>query len=162
MTEIGYYRSPLGMITIASEDGYITGLWFDGQKFDRAGLKEFTEHNSDVIAETGKWLDLYFAGKDPGRIPPVKIKGTPFQKKVLALLAAIPYGETVTYGEIAEKIAGVSGGKMSARAVGSAVGHNPVSILIPCHRVIAADGSLRGYAGGTERKKALLALEHSV
>ena len=157
MKELGYYDSPLGRITIASENGTITGLWFDGQKYDRAGLQEYTEYDSDVILETKKWLDVYFSGNNPGKIPPVSFEGTAFQKEVWKLLCAIPYGSLMTYGEIAEKL----GRKKAAQAVGNAVGHNPVSILIPCHRVIGSDGSLTGYAGGTDRKRELLALEKS-
>ncbi len=166
---IDHYTSPLGDITLASDGDTLTGLWFDGQKYFSAALpKEYEEKELPVFQDTKRWLDLYFDGKEPDFTPPLflnkgtRIEGiTPFRQAVWKLLLTIPYGETVTYGEIARKIARQKGcPSMSAQAVGGAVGHNPVSIIIPCHRVIGTDGSLTGYAGGVERKRKLLALEN--
>ena len=155
------YDSPLGAITLASDGFALTGLWFEGQKYFSATLTaEHTERIIPVFEKSIEWLDIYFSGRDPGFSPPLCLKGTDFQNKVWNILLKIPYGKTVTYGQIAEIM--VKTGwmvKVSARAVGGAVGRNPVSIIVPCHRVIGADGSLTGYAGGVERKKKLLALE---
>ena len=108
-----------------------------------------------------RWLDIYFQGEAPDFTPPLRLAGTPFRKVVWEILLTIPYGQTMTYGEIASKIAEQKGiERMSAQAVGNAVGHNPIGIIVPCHRVVGSDGKLTGYAGGMERKKALLALEH--
>ena len=112
-----------------------------------------------MFSDTCRWLDLYFGGKEPDFTPAVSLRGTPFRTAVWQILQKIPYGKTMTYGQIAEKLARETGKPVSARAVGGAVGHNPVSLIIPCHRVIGADGSLTGYAGGTERKAALLRME---
>ena len=113
-----------------------------------------------ILRETVEWLDLYFAGKCPSFTPPLAPKGTPFRQEVWQLLLDIPYGKTTTYGELAGKLAARRGLKsMSAQAVGGAVGHNPISLIIPCHRVLGSDGSLTGYAGGTDKKQALLELE---
>ena len=154
------YLSPLGEIILASDGEALTGLWFAGQKYEGATLApEHEEKDLPVFDETRRWLDVYFAGKDPGFPPPLRLRGTDFRKTVWEILLTIPYGETTTYGEIAAQIARETGGSVSARAVGGAVGHNPVSLIVPCHRVVGADGSLTGYAGGIDRKKALLALE---
>lgn len=155
MTYRGTYRSPLGIITLASDGDSLTGLWFEGQRYypdDLAGESE--EADLPVFRQVKAWLDVYFSGRDPGPVPPVRPAGTDFQREVWAILAAIPYGQTRTYGEIAREL-----GRTSPRAVGSAVGRNPISILVPCHRVVGANGSLTGYAGGMERKTALLELE---
>lgn len=112
-----------------------------------------------MLAQARAWLDAYFEGRDPGKIPPCAPRGSEFRQLVWAKLAEIPYGELVTYGDIAKAIEADTGKKRSARAVGGAVGHNPVSIILPCHRVVGASRSLTGYAGGIERKTALLKLE---
>ena len=161
MEYIHHYMSPLGGITIASDGEALTGLWFDGQKYFEANLpEEHEEKRLEIFDITDKWLDIYFSGKEPDFTPPLSMKTTEFRKKVWKILLTIPYGKTMTYGEIAEKIAKDSGkAKMSAQAVGGAVGHNSISLIIPCHRVIGANGSLTGYAGGIEKKKKLLELE---
>ena len=161
MEYIHHYMSPLGGITIASDGEALTGLWFDGQKYFEANLSaEHEEKKLEIFDITDKWLDIYFSGKEPDFTPPLSMKTTEFRKKVWKILLTIPYGKTMTYGEIAERIAKDSGkAKMSAQAVGGAVGHNSISLIIPCHRVIGANGSLTGYAGGIEKKKKLLELE---
>ena len=161
MDYICRYDSPLGGITMASGGTALTGLWFDGQRHFAAGLDpEHTEASLPVFCEARRWLDIYFSGRDPGFTPPLDIKAAPFRRSVWETLLTIPYGQTVTYGEIAGRLAGPDGNRrVFARAVGGAVGHNPVSLIIPCHRVIGAEGSLTGYAGGLERKRRLLALE---
>lgn len=155
------YRSPLGMITLTSDGKALTGLWFEGQKYYGSTLsRSHEERMLPVFEQTDTWLDLYFSGKVPDFTPHLCLKGTVFRKAVWDILLTIPYGKTMTYGEIAGVIArhtGTTG--MSARAVGGAVGHNPISIIIPCHRVIGSSGSLTGYAGGLERKTRLLTLE---
>lgn len=160
-TYIFRYSSPLGGITLAGEGGCITGLWFDGQKyFGRTLFSDAGEGALAVFDEAESWLDVYFSGREPSFMPPLAPYGTDFQKAVFALLLEIPYGDTVTYGEIASRLAGRFGlSGMSAQAVGGAVGRNPISLMIPCHRVIGADGGLTGYAGGIERKEALLRME---
>lgn len=153
---IAHYSSPLGSMTLASDGTALIGLWFDGQKYFADTLKEVQtlSPNLPVFDQTRQWLDIYFSGKEPTFTPPLLIQGSPFRKQVWQLLLEIPYGRTMTYGEIAQKLQ-----CKSAQAVGGAVGHNPISIIIPCHRVIGADGSLTGYAGGVERKASLLKLE---
>lgn len=153
------YDSPLGPMTIAARDGALVGLWFCGQKYDCCGLGETVRGNDSVLDEAAAWLDSYFAGRDPGEVKELAPSGTVFQKAVWQALCRIPYGETATYGEVAAEAAKLLGRRTSARAVGGAVGHNPISIIIPCHRVVGASGSLTGYAGGLERKVALLTLE---
>lgn len=161
MDYIAFYDSPLGRIMLSSDGESLTGLWFEGQKYFGAGLSGEREVRVlPVFEQTERWLDIYFSGHEPDGLPPILLRGTPFQKAVWALLREIPYGRTVTYGALADALAARSGrGRMSARAVGTAVGRNPVSIIVPCHRVIGKDGSLTGYAGGTERKDKLLRLE---
>lgn len=153
--------SPLGGITLASNGEALTGLWFDGQKHFAAGLSENAEERALPIFEEAEcWLHIYFAGAEPDFTPALHPVGTPFQLEVWALLRQIPYGSTVSYGELAARIADRRGlGRFSAQAVGGAVGRNPISLLIPCHRVLGADGGLTGYAGGVEKKAALLRLE---
>ena len=157
------YASPLGGITLAGNGEALTGLWFDEQKyFPHKLLSESTEAELPIFMQTVKWLDTYFSGKMPGFTPPISLQTTPFRKAVYDVLLTIPYGHTMTYGEIANIIAEQNGiERMSAQAVGGAVGHNPIAIIIPCHRVIGADGSLTGYAGGIERKRILLQMERS-
>ncbi len=162
MEYLSFYESPIGRITMASDGTALTGLWFDGQKYDRAGLSACEEREDLMIfQETCHWLDLYFQGKDPGFIPKLSIQGSPFRQLVAEIMCTIPYGTTMTYGRIASIAAERMGREhMSAQAVGGAVGHNRISIIIPCHRVMGTDGSLTGYAGGIERKLYLLNLEH--
>ncbi|MCQ2558649.1 MAG: methylated-DNA--[protein]-cysteine S-methyltransferase [Oscillospiraceae bacterium] len=157
------YSSPLGPMTMASDGEMLTGLWFDGQKYDRAGLdvsSALTKADLLVFRETVDWLDGYFAGKEPGTIPCVKMEGSPFQRLVWELLCTIPSGTVVSYGELAQICAQRMGIEhMSAQAVGGAVGRNRISVLVPCHRVVGTNGALTGYAGGVERKAWLLAHE---
>ena len=157
------YASPLGMITLACDDEAITGLWFNGQKhFGSILPRETLRQEHPLFAKARRWLDIYFSGREPGFLPPLRYDSTLFRKLVCDILLTIPYGETTTYGAIAQQLAAQRGLEhLSAQAVGGAVGHNPISILIPCHRVIGADGSLTGYAGGIEKKHALLKLEHA-
>ena len=160
MIYMGRYDSPLGPITLAGEDGALTGLWFDGQKYFGAGLPAGTpEGEPPVFRQVRAWLDRYFRGEDPGPAPPLAPAGTAFQRVVWDVLREIPYGRTATYGQVAQAAGRGLGRNTSPRAAGSAVGRNPISLLIPCHRVVAAGGSLTGYAGGLERKEALLKLE---
>ena len=163
MTFIQHYDSPLGGILLAADAVGLTGLWFDGQKYFARGLSsEREERELPVLLEAKRWLDIYFTGKEPEFLPPLAPEGSEFQKKVWKILLMIPYGKTMTYGEIGRKVAEMSGKKtMSAQAVGGAVGHNPISILIPCHRVVGTNGSLTGYAGGIEKKIGLLKLERT-
>lgn len=157
----GKYRSPLGEITLAGTGEFLTGLWFQGQKYYGAGIAgKSREQEIPVFKDVRRWLDLYFAGKDPGFVPALKPEGTPFRQEVWKILLEIPYGQVTTYGELSRKMAARKGLKsMSAQAVGGAVGHNPISLLIPCHRVIGTNGSMTGYAGGIDKKEALLKLE---
>ncbi len=157
-----HYDSPLGGITMSSDGRALTGLWFDGQEHFAETLPAgHAEKSLPVFVEADRWLDLYFSGRDPGFTPALAPEGSPFRKAVWKILLTVPYGETVTYGQIAERIMKETGtGRMSARAVGTAVGHNPILLIIPCHRVVPAGGSPGGYAGGTERKIRLLQLEH--
>jgi methylated-DNA-[protein]-cysteine S-methyltransferase len=161
MQYIQYYQSPLGKITLAADEIGLSGLWFEGQKYYAGSLSgEYEERNTPVLKAAEKWLDVYFAGRDPGLFEPLHMIGTDFQKEVWQILLTIPYGKTMTYGEIAARFAEEKGLEhMSAQAVGGAVGHNRISIIVPCHRVLGSDGSLTGYAGGVERKAALLKLE---
>ena len=155
------YPSPIGSITNSSNGTALTGLWLDGQKYFAQTLSGgYEEKLLPVFEETIKWLDIYFSGEIPDFTPELSIHSTPFRKAVWDILMTIPYGQTMTYGEIAEILAQQTGKKkMSAQAVGGAVGHNPISIIIPCHRVVGADGNLTGYAGGLDRKSFLLELE---
>ena len=163
MIFIQHYDSPLGAILLAADETGLTGLWFDGQKYFARDLPaERVEQNTPALSEVKRWLDIYFTGKDPGFLPPLHLKGSAFRKNVWELLLEIPYGQTGTYGSIAQKLCQKLGvNNMSPQAVGGAVGHNPISLLIPCHRVVGADGSLTGYAGGMERKQKLLELEQA-
>ncbi len=163
MTYIQHYRSPLGGILLAADEIGLTGLWFDGEKYFADNLPaEHTERETPVLSAAVRWLNIYFSGKEPDFTPPLHPIGSPFRQEVWAILLEIPYGKTVTYGEIARQIAAQQGLlKMSAQAVGGAVGHNEISVIIPCHRVVGTGGSLTGYAGGIDRKTALLELEHA-
>lgn len=155
------YQSPVGEILLAADEIGLTGLWFEGEKYYALNLEaEHEEKEIPVFEEAKRWLDIYFSGKEPDFMPPMHILGTEFQKEVWEILRTIPYGETTTYGAIAAKIAAKRGlTRMSAQAVGNAVGHNELSILIPCHRVVGSNGSLTGYAGGIDKKILLLKLE---
>lgn len=161
MDYIHHYASALGDITMASDGRALTGLWLAGQKYYAASLgSEYEERSLPIFGETGRWLDIYFGGKEPDFTPPLAMKSTPFRKAVWEILLTIPYGQTMTYREIADTIAGQNGvDHKSAQAVGGAVGHNPISIIIPCHRVVGTNGSLTGYAGGIDKKVQLLTLE---
>ena len=161
MTVTGYYTSPLGEILLAADERGLTGLWLEGQKSDRAGLPAaHEERRTPILAEAARWLDVYFSGQEPDFLPPLHPIGSPFRRAVWDLLLQIPYGQTTTYGALARQLAAQQGrAAMSAQAVGGAVGHNEISILIPCHRVVGTNGSLTGYAGGVDKKERLLTLE---
>lgn len=161
MQYISHYRSPLGDILLAADSVGLTGLWFEGQKYFALNLdKEHVEKEIPLFAEAKRWLDIYFSGKEPDFSVPLHFTGTEFQNEVWELLLAIPYGQTTTYGELARRIAGKRGVKhMSAQAVGGAIGHNNISVIVPCHRVVGTNGSLTGYAGGIDKKVKLLELE---
>lgn len=161
MTYTKYYDSPLGRMLMAADGAALTGLWFEGQKhFARTLAEQRAEGDLPVFAETAAWLDRYFAGRNPGPVPPLSLHGSEFRLAVWDALVAIPYGTVRTYGDITRRIASERGlSRMSARAVGGAVAHNPISVIVPCHRVVGAGGSLTGYAGGIARKQALLRLE---
>ena len=156
-----HYTSPLGRIMLAADGQALTGLWFEGQKYFADKLdRNHEEKDLPVFEQAEQWLAIYFSGEEPDFMPPLSMKGTSFQKEVWEALLAVPFGQTTTYAEIAKGIAKRRGlASMSAQAVGNAVAHNPMSLLIPCHRVLGSDGSLTGYAGGLEKKKWLLAME---
>lgn len=157
------YSSPLGVITLACDEKYIIGLWFNDQRHFASILPVRTEQaDHPLFGEAKRWLDIYFSGCEPDFLPPLRYTSTPFREAVCDIMLTIRYGKTMTYGEIAAKIAEKKGiGKMSAQAVGGAVGHNPISLMIPCHRVVGANGNLTGYGGGIDRKIALLKLEQA-
>lgn len=161
MTVVSHYASPLGAITLCSDGTAVTGLWFDGQKyFGRTLPAAYEEAAAPVLQQAEAYLTAYFAGRAPEALPPLRPAGTPFQQAVWAELLRIPRGQTTTYGRIAQALARRQAmARPCAQAVGSAVGRNPISILIPCHRVVGAGGSLTGYAGGIGKKLALLRLE---
>lgn len=163
MTYIQHYSSPLGGILLAADEIGLTGLWFDGEKYFAGNLPaEHVERQTSILAEATRWLDIYFTGKEPGFTPPLHPIGSPFRQAVWEILLQIPYGQTTTYGEIARQLAEKQGReKMSAQAVGGAVGHNEISVIIPCHRVVGTSGSLTGYAGGIDKKVKLLELERA-
>lgn len=158
-----YYDSPIGRLLLAQREEALAGLWMEGQKYFLGSLKEEErqEKDTEVLRNTKEWLDCYFKGEKPSvRELNLKPEGSPFRRQVWDLLCQIPYGEVTTYKKIAEKVAASQGlASMSAQAVGGAVGHNPISIIIPCHRVVGSDKGLTGYAGGLDKKKWLLALE---
>lgn len=169
------YNSPIGELLLVSDGAVLTGLFFDPEKQlkqknqettflryspERLESKDNCEAADQVFDTTGKWLDLYFQGKEPDFMPELAFCDTPFREEVWSLLREIPYGQTVSYGDLAKKLETRRGIKrMSAQAVGGAVGKNPISIIIPCHRVIGTDGSMIGYGGGLDKKKYLLELE---
>jgi len=159
------YLSPIGTITLACDDDHLVGLWNEKQKYYGGSiLKQMTEkQDAPILNSAIQWLDRYFSGETPAiselQVAPI---GSEFHKQVWDILCEIPYGETTTYGEVARKIAAKMGRKsMSSQAIGSAVGRNPISIIIPCHRVVGTSGSLTGYAGGIDKKIKLLELENA-
>lgn len=160
MLYTSHYASPLGGMTLVSDGTALVGLYFDGQKYAAEGLDATrTQKNLPIFEEARRWLDVYFSGRKPDFTPPTAPAGTAFQQSVWEILLTIPYGETTTYGAIAQRIKQNTGRRMSAQAVGGAVGRNPISILIPCHRVVGTNGSLTGYAGGIDKKAYLLRIE---
>ena len=178
MTYTSTYLSPLGTLLLAADATGLTGLWLENGKYsadilenqeytkiDEAPAGIFTSDRkeaSEILTDTRRWLDLYFQGKVPDCTPKLHLTGSDFRMEVWKLLLEIPYGQTVTYGALAQKLAKTRGlKKMSAQAIGGAVGHNPVSIIVPCHRVVGTNGSLTGYAGGIANKVKLLELEHT-
>ncbi|HIV03189.1 MAG TPA: methylated-DNA--[protein]-cysteine S-methyltransferase [Candidatus Aphodoplasma excrementigallinarum] len=163
MVYTAHYGSPLGRILLAGREGALVGLWFEGQKYFPGSVRAETAENEDtpVLRQAAQWLDRYFAGERPAigelNLAP---SGSEFRKEIWNMLCEIPYGEVTTYGRLAKEFASrYAGANMSAQAAGGAVGHNPISIIIPCHRVVGANGSLTGYAGGVDKKLALLTHE---
>lgn len=155
-----YEPSPLGPLLLTADEAGLTGLWFADKGHAPCPSPGDTQGETAVLAATRRWLDVYFSGREPDFMPPIHLMGTPFRQEVWALLRQIPYGQTTTYGALAQQLARSRGiPKMAAQAVGGAVGANPVCILVPCHRVIGTGGSLIGYGGGLENKIALLRLE---
>ena len=155
MTYVHDYSSPVGKILLAANEKSLTGLWFYGAKYFAASIEsERTEVLTPVLEQTERWLDIYFSGHEPDFVPPLKLNGSAFRRSVWDELMKIPYGQTASYGEIALRL-----GVNSAQTIGGAVGHNPISIIVPCHRVLGADGSLTGYAAGVDKKMRLLELE---
>ncbi len=155
MLYIATYSSPLGEILLASDDTALTGIWFAGQKhFGRGLCAEPVRLETAPIVAAKAWLDQYFSGSVPEITVPIRFMGTDFQKTVWSALLQIPYGETETYGTLAKQL-----GIHSAQAIGGAVGRNPISVLVPCHRVVGAGGALTGYAGGMDRKRWMLSWE---
>ena len=155
------YQSSVGDVLLAADETGLTGLWFEGEKFYALSLDpEHEERETPIFAITRRWLDIYFSGHEPDFMPPVHMIGSEFRRCVWELLLQIPYGTTVTYGDLARQVARRRGlRRMSAQAVGGAVGHNEISIIVPCHRVVGTNGSLTGYAGGVDKKRRLLELE---
>lgn len=163
MIYIQSYDSLVGRLFIAADEIGLVGLWLDEEKYYAANLpSEHTEAKTPILAETMRWLDIYFSGEEPDFTPPLHPFGSEFRQEVWKILLRIPYGKTVTYSAIAKEIAQEKGlKKMSAQAVGGAVGHNEIAIIIPCHRVVGTSGSLTGYAGGIDKKIKLLELERA-
>ena len=166
MEYLHYYASPLGRLVLCGggddggeSGGTLTGLWFERQAYFGSTLllrsDDMEERALPVFDLADRWLDAYFSGRQPDFMPPLRLRGTEFRRRVWNLLQQIPWGQTVTYGQLARQLA-PDGGRMSAQAVGGAVGHNPIGIIVPCHRVVGSNGSLTGYAAGLERKKWLL------
>lgn len=163
MIYVSRYKSQIGNILLASDEEGLTGLWFEGQKYFANTLPEdYVPQETKILTEAKKWLDVYFSGEEPNFTPPLHPNDSIFRKAVWQILLEIPYGQTITYGEIARRMAEMKNtSHMSAQAVGGAVGHNEISIIIPCHRVVGTNGSLTGYAGGIDKKISLLKLEHT-
>lgn len=169
MYYIRKYNSPLGEITLASDGEALLRLWFDGQKYaDDIPIKKCVEEPADgsgisVLKETERWLDIYFSGRASDFTPKLSFEGvSSFRRKVFEILLGVPYGKLTTYGQIARRLEAETGKRVSAQAVGGAVGHNPIALIVPCHRVIGANNSLTGYAGGLDKKAFLLKLEGSI
>lgn len=162
MTRTTEYKSPLGRMLLAVDEEGLTGAWFEGQKYLPEGVAPENEETAlpPVLESACRWLDLYFSGQEPDFMPRLHLEGTAFRRAVWELLRKIPYGKTTTYGALAKQLEAEIGRRVSAQAVGGAVGHNPVSILVPCHRVVGQQGSLTGYAGGLDKKLRLLILEN--
>ena len=162
MDHITHYCSPLGRMTLVSNGKELTGLWFEGQKYSSIAQDSIAHDKDDlpVFQETIRWLDTYFGGEIPDFTPPIRMHGTVFRQMVWEILLTIPYGQTTTYGEIARRVAHEKKVPvMSAQAVGGAVGHNDIALIIPCHRVVGKNGSLTGYAAGLDKKAYLLKME---
>ncbi|MBO4500404.1 MAG: methylated-DNA--[protein]-cysteine S-methyltransferase [Bacteroidaceae bacterium] len=159
-----HYKSPLGGITLASDGEALVGLWFDRQKYYADVLDaEHQEKRLPVFEDACRWLDIYFSGKAPGFTPKLNMRTSSFRKRVWEIILTIPFGQTMTYGEISAQIAKEKGMKqMSAQAVGGAVGHNSISLIIPCHRVVGTGDRLTGYAGGIDKKVRLLQMEKAL
>lgn len=155
------YDSPLGRMLMTSDGEGLTGLWFaaDGRRAGPALTGEIEAGESPILDAARRWLDIYFTGRDPGFAPPLRLAGTDFRLRVARLLLEIPYGQTVTYGALARRLADARGGGAAPQAVGGAVARNPILLIVPCHRVIGANGGLIGYSGGLWRKRALLEME---
>ena len=164
MDYIHHYDSPLGWLTLAGDGECLVGLWMEGQNHFARGLDaQRRAARVPVFDAAERWLDVYFGGGVPDFTPPLYLRGTPFQRRVWEALLEIPYGQTTTYGALAERIAARMGvPRACARAVGGAVARNPIALIVPCHRVLGAGGRLTGYAGGLERKTWLLRLEGAV
>ncbi len=161
MTYATKYLSPLGVLVLQSDGRYLTQLVFADSNDMAKGVAQVVDKSLPIFEQTARWLDIYFGGAAPDFTPEYRIEGlTPFRQQVLHLVRQIPYGQTATYGTLAQQIAAANGlEKMSAQAVGGAVGWNPICLVVPCHRVVGAHGNLTGYGGGIARKKQLLALE---
>lgn len=155
MNYVSYYDSPLGKIILTADNHGLTALIFDGDKYFRF-KSDCVEKISPVISRAERWLKIYFSGREPDFMPPLNLQGTPFRIAVWQELLKIPYGTTKTYGDLAKAL------NTSARAIGGAVAHNEISIIIPCHRIIGGDGKITGYSGGIERKIKLLELEKNI
>ena len=160
MQTCSFYSSPLGKIILTAHNNALTGLYFDGQKY-LPNISAFLENNQlAIFSQTAQWLDIYFQGKNPHFTPPLLITASDFRQSVWHMLMQIPFGKTISYKEIAQKIAHQQNRlTISPQAVGNAVGRNPISLIIPCHRVIGSNGDLTGYAGGMDKKISLLKLE---
>ena len=161
MIQTAFYAAPYGRYLMVAEDGALTGVWLEGQKYFPSALPEPSDGEAEIFAHTRRWLDAYFAGRQPEvSALPLAPRGSAFAQSVWQLLLEIPYGQTVTYGQLAKRLAEQRGlVQLSAQAVGGAVGHNPISVIIPCHRVLGAKNQLTGYAGGLDVKTFLLKLE---
>ena len=163
IAQICRYQTPKGFadLLMSSDGEVLTGLWFEGSAAEAKHRGDFVARDLPIFRETSAWLDSYFAGRPPAKLPRYRIDGlTLFRKMVIEEMLKIPFGETVSYGDIAARIAKRRGrGKMSAQAVGGAVGWNPLCVMIPCHRVVGSNGSLVGYGGGLKNKAFLLAHE---
>jgi len=155
------YPSPIGEIFALCDGEAVLRLWFGGQRYVKPLPTDIKYETCEAYFKCAEWLDLYFAGKEPSFLPKIKPEGSLFQKAVWGILQRIPYGQTTTYGRIAKEVELVLGKSACAQAVGGAVGRNPIAIIIPCHRVVGADGGLVGYAGGLDKKVGLLRIEHA-